>query len=223
VLFLLKFYLHIHAPSLKLGKYALRKICLKENLLKQRRKMSRAPNLEETDVWSWLSPTQKFYIQLLDQFKKLNVTQKKISDASERLATSSENIAVLTQDIVRLMKQSIGAPKPGSLNLVVESEMAGKLQFKVVLPVWPVGTDIESGELTVDVAGVVLTVPVAMDQAEVTGLEGDQDAAVDLSFVYIDDAGNRSANPSVFSGTLVDNIAPQDAGTLGIEVTGEIP
>lgn len=186
--------------------------------------MSRAPpNLEETDVWSWLSPTQKFYIQLLDQFEKLNVTQKKIADASERLATSSESIAVLTQDIVRLMKQSIGAPKPGSLNLVVESEMAGKLQFKVVLPVWPVGADIESGELTVDVAGVVSTIPVAMDQAEVTGLEGDQDAAVDLSFVYIDDAGNRSANPSVFSGTLVDNIAPQDAGTLGIEVTGEIP
>lgn len=173
-------------------------------------------------MWSWFSPNQKYYIQLLEQFEKLNVTQKRIANASERLATSSESIATSTHDIVRLMKQSIGAVKPGTLNLVVESEMAGKLQFKVLLPVWPVGADIVSGELTVDVAGVVSTIPVVMDQVEVTDLEGDQDATVDLSFVYVDDVGNKSVNPSVFSGTLVDNIAPQDAGTLGIEVTGEI-
>lgn len=167
-------------------------------------------------MWGWLTPSRKFYIKLFDQFEKLNVTQERIANASERLATSSENI-------VRLMKQSIGAVKPRSLNLVVESEMAGKLQFKVLLPVWPVGADIQSGELTVDVAGAVSTIPVAMDQAEVTDLEGDQDAAVDLSFVYIDDAGNRSVSASIFSGTLVDTIAPPDAGSLGIEVTGEIP
>jgi len=178
---------------------------------------------EETDVWNWLTPTQKFYIKLLEQFEQLNATLVRVADSQERQAVASESIAKSNTDIVRLLKQAIGAPKPGTLTLVVESDMAGKLQFKVQLPTWPAGADIASGELTVDVAGAVQVLPVAKDTPEVTGLEGDQDAAVSLSFVYIDDVGNRSATPSTFTGTLVDTIAPPDAGALGLVVTGEVP
>lgn len=98
------------------------------------------------------------------------------------------------------------------------------LNFKILLPALPPEpNDIASGELTLTVgSGEAQVIATAKDQVEVVGLAGNEGEAVNASFVYIDDAGNRSANASVMpTVVLADTIPPPDAGVLGLMITGE--
>jgi hypothetical protein len=101
--------------------------------------------------------------------------------------------------------------------------MPGTLKFDVQLPAWPADSDVVSGELTTTVDGSdPVVTAVAKDQEKVSDLSGPQDSNVTLSFVYIDDAGNRSTNPATLSMVLKDTVPPPDPGTLGLVVTGEV-
>lgn len=97
------------------------------------------------------------------------------------------------------------------------------LKFKVALP--PItASDVVSGELSVKIdAGEPIVIATTKDQTEVVGgqLSGRDGATVELSYVLIDDAGNRS-EPSVFVGQLLDTIAPPKPGELALAVTEEV-
>lgn len=97
------------------------------------------------------------------------------------------------------------------------------LTFKINLPAEPTEpNDIASGELTVTIAGGTPTVmPTAKGQIEVVGLTGNQGDSVEVTFAYIDDAGNRSVQPSGLNVVLSDTIPPANPGTLSLEVTAE--
>jgi len=122
-----------------------------------------------------------------------------------------------------LLARLTDLPNPGSLTISVISEERGMLQFKITLPTLPPEpNDIVSGELTVKVGDAEsAVVTTAKDQLEVVGLEGEQNAALSVSFAYIDDAGNRSVHPSTISDSLRDTIPPADPGALGLVITGE--
>jgi len=173
-------------------------------------------------MWDWFSKKDRFRIQMLAKVDSANDKLAAMTTSAESIARSLRIIAESQQDIVKLLKRAVGAPNPGSISIVYkgEDEMA-RLKFDVALPAWPAGDEVVSGELTTVIGGVSNVVPVAKGDAAVVGLVGDQDAAVELSFVYVDNAGLKSANPSTFSAVLVDTIPPPDAGALGITVTGE--
>jgi hypothetical protein len=112
------------------------------------------------------------------------------------------------------------AYKPGSLTLIQTGETMDIISFKVVLPT-VVDADVESRELSVKIgdADAVVTA-VAKDAVEVNGLSGPQDAAIELSLVDIDDAGNKS-QASVLNTVLTDVFPPATPGELSIQQTGE--
>lgn len=111
----------------------------------------------------------------------------------------------------------------GPLTLTVTGESEMSLKFKVALP--PItASDVVSGELSVKIdAGEPIVIATTKDQTEVVGgqLSGRDGATVELSYVLIDDAGNRS-EPSVFVGQLLDTIAPPKPGELALAVTEEV-
>lgn len=123
------------------------------------------------------------------------------------------------------LKRFIRPPTPRRLQLVVtgEGQMANILNFKINLPeLPPEPNDIVSGELTLVIGEaapqIIFT---AKDQVEVLGFAGKQDDTVEAAYVFIDDAGNRSEQPSTLTVVLTDTIAPAVPGALGIVVTGE--
>lgn len=100
--------------------------------------------------------------------------------------------------------------------------MANMLGFKIVLPeLPPEPNDIVSGELTVSIGEAEQIITTTKEQTEVADLAGEQGAAVHVSFVYIDDAGNRSEDASVLTETLIDTIPPAVPGALGLAITSE--
>jgi hypothetical protein len=125
----------------------------------------------------------------------------------------------------KLLDRLRNLPDPGPLTLSVTSEEENMLKFRIQLPSEPDGADIASGELTVKIGDdPEQTIATTKGQTEVADLRGAQGARVSASFVYIDDAGNRSEHPSQLTGVeLLDTIPPPDAGALGIQVTGEEP
>lgn len=162
-------------------------------------------------LFTWLNQMLAQLKQLNEHFAVLVVTQR------ELVRTSQQQVS--------LLKRLVGALCPGPISLTLRSEtMAGTIQYEVQLPEWPgEDSDVASGELTVQVGdGEAQVIPVEKGAAKVEGLSGPQDAAVKLSFVYVDDAGNRSAVPATFEGVLLDAIPPTDPGALGIAITGEV-
>ena len=115
--------------------------------------------------------------------------------------------------------------KPGPVTFTILGErrvigMADQIQFSVNLPA-KAAPDVVSRELTIVVGGGEPDVrTLGGDVLVVEGLEGDQDATVELSLVDIDDGDNRS-EPSTASGVLLDTVAPPQRGALAIEVIGE--
>lgn len=116
-------------------------------------------------------------------------------------------------------------PDPSAIQVKVKGEVKMALVFSVLLPEGDDMTDVAFGMLTVNrvLAGEAQesTHRVEIGQSAVDGLVGDQDTVVDLSFVWVDDAGNSSANPATGSFELSDNIPPADPGSLSVLVTGE--
>jgi len=159
----------------------------------------------------------------------------KVVDAINKSAKSRdirlELLISAVNNIAAVLNRFHKPPKPARLKLVVigeiprsgDMQMVDILTFKVQLPAPPAEpNDIINGQLTIQIGTadpqVVIT---AKDQAEVEGFSGEQDSTVGLSFVYIDDSGNVSAEPSTLVGTLIDTFAPPAPGTLGLVVTGE--
>lgn len=140
----------------------------------------------------------------------------------ENLRSLTESIDSLNATLKRFLFQP---PKPDPLRIIVtgESHMPNMLGFKIVLPeLPPEPNDIVSGELTVSIGEADAQLyPTTKEMTEVAGLAGEQGMAVSVSFVYVDDAGNRSEDASVLTETLVDTIPPAVPGALGLAVTSE--
>jgi hypothetical protein len=143
--------------------------------------------------------------------------------------TRDENLRLLTKSIDGLnstiKRVFFKPPNPGPLRITAtgELQMANMLGFKIVLPeLPPEPNDIVSGELTVSIGtGEAQVIPTTKEQTEIVGLSGEQGAEVNVSFVYVDDAGNRSEEASSLLETLVDTIPPATPGALGLAVTSE--
>lgn len=143
-------------------------------------------------------------------------------------STRDKHLRELTGAIEQLnktLRRFFPVPTPGSLKITVigESQMANMLGFKIVLPeLPPEPNDIVGGEVTVIIGGgEPQIIPTTKDQVEIVDLSGEQGAQVQVSFVYIDDAGNKSEEASTLTETLVDTIPPATPGALGLAVTSE--
>ena len=133
-------------------------------------------------------------------------------------------LRALRLKVEELLERLRNLPDPDPISLTIVSEDGSMLNFKINLPALPPEpNDIASGELTVTVgSGEPQVIATAKEQVEVVGLAGNEGEAVNASFVYIDDAGNRSANASVMpTVVLADNIPPADPSVLALEITGE--
>lgn len=157
--------------------------------------------------------------------RELVVALEPLQGLSELKALNAncESLITVLEGLAKSVKKLTRPPDPGRLSLsIVEELMSSVMKYDVVLPVAADAAEVQGGELTVTLAGSdPVVVSTAAGQAKVEGLEGPQDAAVSLSFVFIDDAGNKSTTPSVLDATLRDTIPPEDPGALGIEITGE--
>lgn len=137
---------------------------------------------------------------------------------SESLIHAAEIIAAA---IDRLAYAITIPPQPGRINLVVLSEgNDGMLNFKLVLPT-PGAPDVIGRELTYAIGTAEpTTVALAAAATEYAGLSGNDNDAVAVSLVDVDDAGNRSeARSQTF--TLTDTIAPPQPGELGLVIESE--
>lgn len=131
----------------------------------------------------------------------------------------------LNTKLAKLLDRLRDLPDPGPISLTVTQESGTMLQFKITLPALPdPAGDIVSGLLRLTIGdGAEQSIETTKEQTEVTGLSGEQGQAVNASFVWIDDAGNQSANPSKLENViLADTIPPPDAGVLGLSVTAEV-
>jgi hypothetical protein len=133
----------------------------------------------------------------------------------------------LTKELISVSRQILerlrNLPDPGPLSFLVTQEDGTMLTFKINLPKLPDDPgDIASGKLTVTIGdSEAATIETTKEQTEVVGLTGEQGNRVLASFVYIDDAGNPSKNPSTIDVVLSDTIPPADAGVMSLEVTSE--
>lgn len=85
----------------------------------------------------------------------------------------------------------------------------------------PVDGDVVSRELTVVVGGeVVSTTAFGGGDTSLGEISVPQDAAVTLTLVDIDDAGNRS-QPAVVEFAATDTIAPAQPGSFGVSLVRE--
>ena len=161
--------------------------------------------------------------EAINQLREEVVTAIDGSAASRdaHLVMLIESLNTINSTLKRFFKPQ--DPKPVKLVITGESEMANMLGFKIVLPTLPPEpNDIVSGELTVQVgAGEAAVVATTKQQTEVVDLAGEEGATVNVSYVYVDNAGNRSETASTLSVVLVDTIAPAVPGVLGVVVTSE--
>lgn len=110
---------------------------------------------------------------------------------------------------------------PGIIILLVTFQENEMLKFKLVLPA-PGAADVVKRELSVKIADAdAVLAELAADALEADGYEGQDDDAVEVSLVDIDDAGNRS-EARVQTFTLADTIAPPVPGEIGLVVTAEV-
>lgn len=139
------------------------------------------------------------------------------------LLQTTEALNRLSRLVRKLIDKLTFVPKPGPVSFHVTQEDGNMLVFTVSLPAEPEGfNDIASGELTVTIEGSAPAVmPTAKGATEVPGLKGAQGATLALSFVYIDDAGNRSEASKLEGVVLSDTLPPATPGALAITVTGE--
>ena len=119
-----------------------------------------------------------------------------------------------------IIEVDTGPPMPGPIHVQVTKEENSMLLFKLVFPA-PGAADVVSRELTTQIgeeAEVITSLPgTAM---EAVGFKAADNAALKVSLVDVDDAGNRSeVREQTF--TVVDTIAPPKPGELGVIVTGE--
>ncbi len=138
-------------------------------------------------------------------------------ETREAIAWIAESLAGMREEL-RGIRFRLG--RPGTLKIILLREESDMIQFKVVLPAVS-DDDVVARELSVKIgAGEALVQTVAVDAEEVAGFEGEQDAAVSLALVDVDDAGNRS-EASTLEAILLDTFPPAKPGELSIVATGE--
>ena len=138
----------------------------------------------------------------------------RVANALEDLSYNSSRLVDAIKDL-RFMSS-----RPGRLTIIEKEISMSLITFKVVLPELK-DADVVSRELTVQVGdGAPQVVTLAKDAVEADGFTGEQDAAIHLSLVDIDDAGNRSV-PSVLDSVLVDTFPPAQPGVMVLQETGE--
>lgn len=150
---------------------------------------------------------------------------KAIRKQADRMERSLTTIGPYLGRIDRRTKQILTRLlSPGQLALTVTGENGVSLKFQIQLPAPPTTpNDIVKGLLDVSVAGVALpSIDTSPGQSTVDaiGFEGADNDAVDVRYVYVDDAGNESG-VSTLSITLTDTLAPPTPGALGLTVTEE--
>lgn len=124
--------------------------------------------------------------------------------------------------------------RPHALSVIVSKEDEMQYKFEIVLPVPPANqndwSEIASGELTVKIGEAAPLVFVTTKDKQETGdrhfadeaFIGAQGTWVELSFAYIDDAGNKgSATTELVE--LRDTIPPVAPERIGAVVTAEVP
>lgn len=151
-----------------------------------------------------------------------DINSEYIEEANSLLASVDKRLSRVERFLEKIALVLNPIPNPGVLQVVLGENMADNLTFKVLLPTLESPGDVESGELTVIVGeGEPQVIATAVEDTEVTGLEGPQGETVVLSFVYVDDAGNKSEAPAELTLVLEDTIPPQNPGSLGVEVVSE--
>lgn len=174
-------------------------------------------------MWPW-----QYFSAILKSLATLQATvgaiKQEQSLQSSLLATVRFNQRIDAADFRAVLKiLKTRAIQVGPLHLSITGEENMSLKFKVGLPP-ATAADVVSGELSVRIdAGEPIVIATAKDQTEVVDgqLSGRDGATVELSYVLIDDAGNRS-EPSVFVGQLLDTIAPPKPGELALVITEEV-
>lgn len=156
--------------------------------------------------------------RIADSLDGIEAAQKESKVFLERSAVAQESIAATLKRVAKAFL----IPNPGAISAKVTSEENGVMKFKVMIPAFPdpIG-DVVKGELTVTADGSTNVMDVAIGQTEVTDLTAAEGTVAELSYVLVDDAGNKSPVPSVFNLPVADTIAPPSPGPLNAEVTGE--
>jgi hypothetical protein len=106
--------------------------------------------------------------------------------------------------------------RPGSYSARLVREESNMLVYGLQLPA-DTASDIVSRELTVSVEG---SDPVVVEATETTEFSAPDNALVNLSLVFVDDAGNRS-EATTFEFTALDTIAPPAPGEFGVALLRE--
>jgi hypothetical protein len=88
------------------------------------------------------------------------------------------------------------------------------LLYEATLPTVPAGTDVASQVLSVSANGTAQPDQTLDKTATTAQFEVAQGSSVDLSLVYVDDGGNRSA-PRTQSFVANDTIPPEAPGEFG--------
>lgn len=124
--------------------------------------------------------------------------------------------------------------RPRGVRLLVVGESGMAIRFEVVLPEPPaVASDwaeVASGELTVTIgeaAPILVYTSKAQQETEPRNIADDQfvgpqGVIVNMTFAYIDDAGNKGAAVAA-SQELLDTVPPVSPTSIGLVATEEIP
>jgi hypothetical protein len=111
-----------------------------------------------------------------------------------------------------------GPPRPAAFTIKLISERRENdmdfLTYEADLPTVPDGTDMQEQRFSVVVDGGAPADQTLDKAATVATFEVPQGSAVDISLVYVDDAGNVSA-PRTQAFTAVDTITPESPGDFG--------
>ncbi len=141
--------------------------------------------------------------------------------------TVAEHTSAL-QSLTAVLRRFLGPPSPtGKLIFVLQGEQEMGLVYDVTLPALPEvpeAADVIGGRLSLKFDGVDQPViETAVGQKFVNGVIVAQGAIVDVSFSFVDDAGNVSVNPLVLpTFTATDTIPPPDAvDGLAVTLIGE--
>ena len=176
-------------------------------------------------MWFWKSQTQIKLEELIEGQKELLRNQRVLARNQGKLSKNQVVLAKKLLIVENLVCDLLLKSKPGPVGITITGErseegMADIIKFSVSLPP-KAAPDVVNRELTIVIGGGEPDVRnLDADVNVVEGLEGPQDAMVEVSLVDVDDGGNRS-DASVASATLLDTVAPPQPGTLGIEVLGE--
>lgn len=162
-------------------------------------------------------------LALVNNTQAVNLNTVTEQQLHRDLAQLHEDLGQLHADLTQLLDRLRNLPDPDPITITITAENGAMLTFKINLPPEPTeASDIESGELTVTVGGgTPAVIPTVKGQTEVAGLTGNQGDTVEVTFAYVDDAGNRSVHPSSLSVELTDTIPPANPGELSLEVTAE--